>query len=216
MTYVIYRGASAPHVQIGETPGFELKFSERKRLSEVTKVFSSGKALLDSAETPDRLQVHSRVDKLPDLFSSRNAILICSGRLRDLLEELDPGVHQFIPITVEQYSGMRPPQAHFILNVHYKQDSIVDELSDVRRNALVPNNRNILYFNFPYKANSKSVDVVIDRSKLSDVNLWREMRYPESLLISDRLHNELKQRKITFFKPLKARVIDTSQSSSAL
>ena len=42
--------------------------------------------------------------------------------------------------------------------------------------------------------------ITLDQSKLSTLNMWREDRYPGPLFVSDAFQQELKARKLNFFK----------------
>jgi hypothetical protein len=60
------------------------------------------------------------------------------------------------------------------------------------------------YFPVPKKGHIKAT---IDTSSLGELHVWREQRYPGSLLVSDAFQVEMKKRKIEFFELRKARDI---------
>jgi hypothetical protein len=52
-----------------------------------------------------------------DWLTLRGGGTLVSSRLRDAVEELDPGRHQFFPVVVEDKKGVAQPGAFFIFNV---------------------------------------------------------------------------------------------------
>jgi hypothetical protein len=201
MTYVVYESASAPDMQSGEFTDFEEKVPDRSRRAEISTIFRYGNGFLNPSEVPGTLLVYIAVHKLPLIFKSNSGVHIVQEPLRQLLERMDLGIHHFLPIEVCQFDGTPCPNPCHVLNVHVMQDSIIDEKSDVRRNAGMPDNPNVMYINFPYRG----VEVTVDNSRLSGVNLWREKRYPGSLLMSDALHSAIRIKGFKFFDLRKAK-----------
>ena len=106
--------------------------------------------------------------------------------MKSLAEELDPKVHQFWPIDLE-----RGPEGVFWgMNIHAHQATIIDEFSDIRQLG----ESGIMKFKGGWKT------ITLDQSKLSTLNMWREDRYPGPLFVSDAFQQELKARKLKFFK----------------
>jgi hypothetical protein len=222
MTYVVYKSVSHPHFVHGDLFGWEEKVPSLIRRSDISGTFKNGDSLLDLSETPDYLVLKRPPRKIPDIFTSQDGIYIISQRMKDAIEHLEPNVHQIIPIDVRSVRNIRnpdrfytelkklpeasdPPLAgspFYILNVHVKQDSIVDELSDVEPSALNPN-RNIMYIKFPYRG----VNLTVERSRNLRSHLWRERRYPGRYLMSDEMFKLLKFCKLKFFDLRKVKTI---------
>jgi hypothetical protein len=115
--------------------------------------------------------------------------------LPDLFEEMDPGMHQFLPIRLVDWDGRPLDREWFILNVHHRQDTAFDDPAEA---GSVPDNegrRSIMWL--------QDRTMTVDPAKQSGVNLWRETRFPSVCVISDRLHDALQRRGLTFFKPIK-------------
>jgi hypothetical protein len=162
---------------------------------EISDIFKTGSGLLKSEELPKQARTYRKA--LRDEFSSMSGVRIVSRAFRDLLEEMDPGVHQLLPLKIIFASRS---ETRFILNVHVAQDTVIDALSDVRKH---PNADNIMHFNF-LRSGEGPVKVSINTASCGPCHLWREKRYPGSLLISDRLHEEIMRRKLRVFKMRKA------------
>jgi len=67
----------------------------------------------------------------PDAFKAVNGLHVVSGRAKDVIATLDPGVHQFFPLTLQTKRGIEIKGLWFAMNVHAKQDSVVLEKSRV-------------------------------------------------------------------------------------
>lgn len=108
--------------------------------------------------------------------------------VKDIIEEMDPGRHQFVPINLTTWFD-KPIDAgeRFLLNVFHHQSSIVDDMTNA---TVVPG-----YEDTKEKMLLRVLKpkVTVDVNKLKpDVHLWREVRYLNSLFVSDDLHNRLK------------------------
>jgi hypothetical protein len=161
------------------------------RRAQISGIFHTGSGLL----VPDEMTKEVRVGRraLRDEFMSNGGIRIISQAFRDLLEELDGGHHQILPVTLRHQSRT---ETRYILNVHVKQDTVIDALSDVRKH---PKADNIMYFE-SLEWGKGPVDVSIRASSRGPHHLWREKRYPGSLLLSDRLHAEILRRRLRVFQ----------------
>ncbi|MBB1247910.1 imm11 family protein [Rhizobium sp. G21] len=203
MTYIVRFGTEAPHFIIATLTDFETKVPDLHARVEVARVFKNGVRLLTVEETPEHLVLESPKARLRDIFKTASGALIISEKLQALMEEMDPGTHQFMPITIDNRAE---PGRWFILNIHAKQNSVVDDQSDVRQSFGSPKNHEIMFFRY-FPADKGHINATIDTSALGGLHVWRERRYPDSLLVSDAFQAELKKRKIEFFELRKARKI---------
>jgi hypothetical protein len=195
MAYVAHLTSEFPGFLSCDENDFDTVVPDNSRGAEISWTFKTGNALLVPEEMPRFMRIAKKIEVLPDMFRSFDGIVIASDRLRCLLEELDPGLHQFIPITVYLKSKELAEGSWFIMNVHYKQDSVVDAQSNVRpMSHQEPDERPMMVINFTSRDNQ----VTIDRSKRSGAYLWREVGYLGPYFLSDRLHSKLKAQKVKF------------------
>jgi hypothetical protein len=193
MTYVASPvGDGIKHSLIGEFVDWETIVPSLHRRADISGLFLLGRGLLDPAEMPRLVRLQGRIAPFRDFFSSYGGIPIASDRLRRLLEAMDPGVHQFIPIDV-MWSADGQIHPRYILNVHVQKDSVIDEKSNVRINAADRNNMSI-------RMGHLDDQLTLDRSKLTDVNIWRERRYGGHYFLSDALCDAFKRENITFLE----------------
>ena len=199
MAYVVEIPLIEPHSQIGDFPGWEERISDLDYLAEIAGVFKDGNRQLRQDEIAEILLLEGEARPLPCAFTSSDGVIIIQQPIRDVLEALDPGVHQIVPIDVWFEDGTKAKHPCFVLNIHVHQSSIIDEKSDVRPHVGYKETRDIMFISHARK------NITLDRAKLSSINLWRERRYPESILMSDTLNAELASKKLDFFEMWKAK-----------
>lgn len=145
MTYIVRFRTGAPHFISATLTDFETKIPGIHARAEVARVFMNGTRLLKREETPEHLVLNKPRARLRDIFKTHNSALIVSEKLQALMEEMDPDLHQFMPISIDNRAESG---RWFVLNVHTKQDSVVDDQSDVRPNFGSPDSHEIMYFEY--------------------------------------------------------------------
>lgn len=183
---------AAPDHQSGVLVDWETRVPNLHRRADISKVFQKGGELLDPAVAPIVLRLAKSIRAGQNAFVSADGIHVVSRALRDLFEEMDPDTHQFLPITVTDVRGV-PFGEWFILNVHHRQDTAYDDPADFPNGK--EGNRRMAWF--------QDRTMTIDPARQSGLNLWREARFPDVCVISDRLHDEMKRRDMKFFKAIK-------------
>jgi hypothetical protein len=91
--------------------------------------WEEGKRIEHAGQVLTAIKV-SRGDVYPDFLRLTNLIL-ASERFRDLVEALEPNVHQFFPVKMVRKSGELISLPYFLLNVAQSFDCIVAEKSDL-------------------------------------------------------------------------------------
>lgn len=202
MSFCIYAPLVEPYFVSGTFQDLESKVPDLGHRVEIAGIFKSGDRLLLAEETPQHLLL-SRPEKRPrDIFQTQNGAMVASHALRDVIEEMDPGRHQFLPLTID---NLHDGGAWFILNVHARQDSIVDEESDVKQ-RFESSGRELM--SIPALEFEKlPLKLTFRKSEMSDLNIWRERRYKDYLFCSNSFEAEVGRRKLKFFKFRHAREI---------
>ncbi len=83
-------------------------------------------------DVPARGILTSRHKRLPDLFTTQGIPTVCQ-EFHDIIEDLEPSVHQFFPFEIVRKNG-RPVEGRgpfYLLNILNKFDSIVVAKSNV-------------------------------------------------------------------------------------
>jgi hypothetical protein len=116
----------------------------------------------------------------PDISFVTGGAPCLSPAVRDLIEALEPGVHQFFPVDTHGVDGkMREPR-RYLLNACQLVDAIVDgrySVSNVGSRL--------------YRASSRN-PIKIRRQDVSNLHLWRDRRLAyQEFLVSDVLYRQI-------------------------
>jgi hypothetical protein len=102
---------------------------EQKPGYEGLSVWSGGEPVAPEL-VPSTARVRSDRRQLPCFFAVSTALAVCDA-FRTLVESLEPGRHQFLPVTMLRRSGDPYPGRFYLLNALQKVDAIIVEKSDV-------------------------------------------------------------------------------------
>lgn len=76
------------------------------------------------AQLPHTLRIRQRAGSVPDILHMGSAEPIVSPRVKEKLEQLEPGRHNFFPIQVKSDNDKKDFGQHFMLHVHHMPDVI--------------------------------------------------------------------------------------------
>ncbi len=79
---------------------------------------------------PGEARVVSKHRTLPDFITLSPAMRVCAA-FREIVEDLEPGVHQFSPVTLYARSGEKVDRHYYLFKVLQTRDAVIDEKSDV-------------------------------------------------------------------------------------
>lgn len=196
MTY-IFDPTSARNFVDAEYPDWEKKFpyvgETQWETLDIVDGWRSGKRPTVPDEMPKLLIAEKPRKTWPDSFITTNGLLVVRDTVRKVIDHLDPGIHQFFPIRFQTKRKLEIEGPWLAMNVTAKQDSVLVEKSRVLVNPDSPDTL------CAFSTASRTENVFVDPSRQSGINLWRERRFPMSLLGSDRLAEELKAQKLRFF-----------------
>jgi hypothetical protein len=103
-----------------------------------------------------------------------------SSAVRDLIEALEPGVHQFFPVDIYGVDGNIREPRRYLLNVTGLVDAIVEG-----RYAVLNDGSRL------YRASSRS-PIKVRRQDVSNLHLWRDRRLVyQHFLVSDVLYRKI-------------------------
>ncbi|WP_193370427.1 imm11 family protein [Pelagibius marinus] len=90
-----------------------------------------GVALMEE-QVPKRGILKSKHKRLPDVFPFKGGLVVCDA-FREIVEDLEPTVHQFFPFSVISKRGQPVPgnTPYYVLNVTRKLDAILVSRSNV-------------------------------------------------------------------------------------
>ena len=140
---------------------------------------------------PNRLRLQ-RGKLAYDWIASDGGIVV-SSRFKDAVEELDPGRHQFFPVTIEDKKGDVVPGKFFLFNIVGRIDSIIEERSNLK-----PEGRGLIR-GWGYTRKVGPWQCALDQRVIDGGAGWVEERYDGCWFVSDRLAEVLRERKMTGF-----------------
>ncbi len=143
---------------------------------------------------PTLLQLKS-TGKLWDLFAVVWHYTGISDQLRQIIEDIEPGVHQFFPVTILQRSGTPFDEKYYILNVAQKFNAQLhrpDQSDDSRREKFT------LYGDqVPPYLELGAMNPAFSRPKIAGRHLWIHTdRLNKCAVMSDVMFKRWKKEKI--------------------
>ena len=116
----------------------------------------------------------------PDISFVTGGAPCLSSAVRDLIEALEPGVHQFFPVDIHGVDGKIREPRRYLLNICQLVDAIVEG-----RYAVLNDGSRL------YRASSRS-PIKIRRQDVSNLHLWRDRRVAyQHFLVSDVLYRKI-------------------------
>ena len=149
----------------------------------VATCYSQGRAL-EPEHMPTRIRIGGPKRKLGDVVRGFGSFLV-PDRFRDILEELEPGVHQFFPIALEWKDGTSAGERYWF-NPCHRLDSVDREATEVAFDGI---------WEFrPYK----NERFCFSKKKLGNRHVWIDKFVPNDLIfVSDLFKNRLVEAGIT-------------------
>ena len=187
----------------------ELTESERKEFGRVTsfrriisRKYSAERDAMLEHEMPRELHLERAHRSFADLMISLNALLVVSGRLKNLIEEFEMGIHQFWPMRYFDYRGDQVEIEVYGMVIRQFRDSAIPDQSDWDPNHGKPPKWYFSRHNFGTK---KNVRLTLNRANREGAHLWRERRWVSpNLFLSDELQSAIKEQDLRIFKHYRA------------
>lgn len=165
---------------------------------------------IGSADTPPReedlertfsLVVRSAHRAIPDIsILSGNSAMVASGAFRELVEQMDPVLHTFMPVEIRLRDGASQRGSHFLFKPAGLTDDAIDpELSDVLPVSISGRFRY-------YGATSMTPNLTWKASKIAGRHIWIDRYLPKFLMVSDPFFAEMKRRNMRDFIPKESRI----------
>ena len=128
---------------------------------------------------PDRpYQFRARKsDYLPDCMG-----FIITKRIRDVIEKLEPGVHQYLPCELYYKDGTLAPGERRYLNICNRLDTIAPEHCNI---GIFPDNGK-------YYTGNGTWDVKVLQHKVAGHAIWSEWKYNNRTYVSDAFAEAIK------------------------
>lgn len=139
-------------------------------------------------DQPFRTQLVQHEEEIVDLVSTPFDSWAISERVIDMIESIEPGVHQYLPFELIQPDGSVHPAKRWLLNVCTRAEVVDEAKSDVVR--LTPPS------NFKFGNAKNDFYLVVKAEEARKRALWFEWRYHgpgyDSPMVGDALWNAIK------------------------
>ncbi|WP_068319009.1 imm11 family protein [Polycladidibacter hongkongensis] len=109
-------------LQAWSTPDFTFDNKPASFIKAVVPVYGFG--FWWDPENVPRTARRTKKKRIPDVFQTAGRC-VASQRFKDLLEEFEPGVHQFFPLTLIDHDGSKVQPDYYIFNCTVAVDSIL-------------------------------------------------------------------------------------------
>ncbi|MEM8798098.1 MAG: DUF1629 domain-containing protein [Pseudomonadota bacterium] len=187
------------HVKRGDLREWQDAHPDGEERAGIARHWQVGDGALDPNDAPKAL--HFLEEKVPDVFTSMDRVLIVREAIRDVIEGFDPGIHQFLPLDLNGGENREHPEPYYLMVVSNTQDTIVDALTDSETPSSDPSGTCDAMF---LTSITRRVKVTVDHARLGALNLWREERYRRTLMMSDALHDAFRHKGLEFFSSFAA------------
>ncbi|MEM6666542.1 MAG: DUF1629 domain-containing protein, partial [Pseudomonadota bacterium] len=151
---------------------------------------------------PKAIQLHRKVARLPDMFCVYHGRPVVRDTFKAVVEELEPGVHQFLPVAILPKKNCPEIEGEFFLfNIMHKRECVLISKTDHRK---VPSSGGGFHYRVaPYPTRQ----IGISKPQVEGLHIWRSPVYLESyFFISDTLRLRIKQaglKKYTYLPYIK-------------
>jgi hypothetical protein len=172
--------------------------------SDVARKFKKDLGPLKPHERPTEFKLKESRKSIGSLVEMTCQLLAVDTTLRDIIEALEPGVHQFWPIRILTPRGKEHPGSYHGMIIRRFLDSFVPEQSKGFRFS--PSNSQFAFADRDTKAGYAGLAVA--REVIADAHLWRERNLSSpKILMSDALQAEIAARDLRIFKHHKLKVV---------
>lgn len=168
-----------------ERQTFHNRFVSYRR--SVSDKFTKNLGPLLPHEQPTELRTDRRFKVIAALIELPNRLLAVDQDLKELIEELEPDVHQFWKIRITNKSGQEYERNFYGMIVRQFLDAFLEQGSSVDAWRMDSG--------WPWIQKEKYGEIRISEEVVSDAHLWRDSRlYGLDIYVSDQLHEKICER----------------------
>ena len=163
---------------------------------------SRGIRRLYGYEVPKIYYLHERLKRsLSDIFCITGGVFVVSERLRQILEELDPGLHQYFPIDIIQTNGDPVEGDYFVLHITVTKDIVFMDQPAVKvRHYGDIEVRRLSTMMAPIEP------IMVTNDGMGEAgHIWHAKYFERYYFISKALHDRMVEDDIYFFKTYKTK-----------
>jgi hypothetical protein len=141
---------------------------------------------------PKRLRI-TKGKQIYDWLTVRGGGTLVSSAFKDAVEGIEPGRHQFFPVTVVDKGGVTRPESYFIFNIVGRIEAIIEEKSNLKASGRGQIDA------WGYERQVGPWRCALDAAVVGRRACWIEHRYALFPFVSDRLAAVLPQKQLCGF-----------------
>ena len=160
---------------------------------EVSRKFHLDLGPLEQHEIPREFMVGASYNSLASLIKTKDRLLAVDQKFKDIVESLEPGVHQFWPIQITMPKGRAYPEQYYGLVIGQFFDSFLQKQSPDECWRMFGNYEAA---RFTAADTTKSIvgQLAMNASVFGSAHLWREkMLKRPNIFFSDTLQHRLSE-----------------------
>ncbi|TAH54565.1 MAG: hypothetical protein EWM48_10855 [Sphaerochaeta sp.] len=155
-------------------------------IGEVARKFTEDRGPLDPHERPSEFRMMDARKSLASFLLLTNGLRAVDASLKEIIERLEPGVHQFWPLRITTPKGDEYPVPYYGMIIRHFIDSFVPEQSAVHQLSA---GSDVFFANGPTKKDYGNL--AISKRAAAGSQLWRERRLLRpKIFFSDELQVE--------------------------
>lgn len=152
-------------------------------------------------EWPKNLHTVKTYKNLGSLMTSENGLLLVDEALKDIIEKLEPDLHQFNPVKITMAKGVEYPKQYYVMVIRQFLDSFSPEESvegvwrDASFDAYWGERIERYFVDIPKK--HYYVGLALQCLKFKNSHLWIEQKLKDpDIYFSDELVDEIKRQSL--------------------
>lgn len=170
---------------------------------------------IEQDEVPKQYKLDGKHTSLGSLIEFNNQIPGVDEELKNIIERLEPGVHDFYPITITMPKGAVYPKQYYILVIGQylesfsidKSREFIDRDAELRKLDAFSDQGGGKY-SFSFHSKKYLNALTFSKAAIGKAHLWteRKLQRPE-IILSDALHDEIAKAGLRLPKHVQAREI---------
>jgi len=169
----------------------ERGMKQRLLLTKISAKFTRDLGPLSDPECPKEFKAVKVYKSLGALIQLNNRMLAVERSFKDLLEELEPGTHQFWPVKITLPRDKVLPGEYFGLRI----GQFLDSFDPDRTTPGCVHYQNSEYFRGILPNKKAVTGIAVSKDKVGGAHLWRERKLSQpDIFLSDDLHQHAIER----------------------
>lgn len=151
---------------------------------------------IEPHEVPKVYRTEKRYTSLGSLLTLTNGFLAVDATLKEIIEGVEPGVHQFWPLKIVMTKDQPYPVPYYIMVIGRFLESFSADQSDPK--SFIRLGEGICTISVDTKDYYSGV--ALKRSVFTGAHLWRERKLGRHVCMSDQLQTEIKRAGLRIWK----------------